>query len=85
MWNRKIHITQKLNLDEFIKRANEVHGVGTYDYSKVKYINSQTKIEIICPKHGSFWQTPNAHLQCCTCLKCHGNFNLTSEEFIEKV
>ena len=81
----KIHITQKLNLDEFIKRANEVHGVGTYDYSKVKYINSQTKIEIICPKHGSFWQTPNAHLQGCTCLKCHGNFNLTSEEFIEKV
>ena len=33
-----------------------------YDYSKVKYINSKTKIEIICPIHGSFFQTPNNHL-----------------------
>lgn len=23
-----------------------------YDYSLVDYINSQTKIKIICPKHG---------------------------------
>ena len=30
------------------------------------------KIKIICPKHGSFWQTPNNHLrgtQCPTCKK----------------
>ena len=53
---------QKLSTDEFIKKANEIHGIGTYDYCKVNYINSQTKVEIICQKHGSFWQTPNSHL-----------------------
>jgi hypothetical protein len=47
--------------EEFIERAREVHG-DKYDYSKVNYINTQTHIEIICPKHGSFWQTPNNHL-----------------------
>ena len=27
-----------------------------YDYSKVNYINNKTKVEIICPKHGSFFK-----------------------------
>lgn len=26
-----------------------------YDYSKVDYVNSKTKVCIICPKHGEFW------------------------------
>lgn len=32
-----------------------------YDYSKVIYINSQTKIKIICPIHGEFYQYPLDH------------------------
>ena len=31
-------------------------------YRKVNYINSQTKVCIICPEHGEFWQRPNDHL-----------------------
>ena len=75
---------QKLSTDEFIKKANEIHGIGTYDYCKVNYINSQTKVEIICQKHGSFWQTPNSHLCGQGCPKCSGNYNQTTEGFIEK-
>ena len=47
-----------LKTDEFIKKAREVHG-DKYDYSKVEYVNNHTKVCIICPKHGEFWQVPN--------------------------
>lgn len=47
--------------DEFISKALSVHG-GKYDYSKAKYTNTRSKIEIICNTcHTSFWQSPNAH------------------------
>lgn len=45
----------------FEERARQVHG-NKYDYSKVKYVNLLTKVEIICPDHGSFWQVPKSHL-----------------------
>ena len=59
----------KLTTEEFIKKAREVHG-DKYDYSKVEYVNSTTRVCIICPKHGEFWQKPNIHLQNKGCLKC---------------
>jgi len=60
---------EKLTKEKFIERAKEVHG-NKYDYSKVEYINSQTKICIICPEHGEFWQKPNSHLLGYGCNKC---------------
>ena len=60
---------KKLTTEEFIKRAREVHG-DKYDYSKVEYINSNTKVCIICPEHGEFWQTPGSHLSGKGCEKC---------------
>lgn len=41
-----------------------------YDYSKVIYKDSNTDIEIICPKHGSFWQKPKQHKKNCGCPHC---------------
>jgi hypothetical protein len=38
----------------FIKKVIKVHG-DRYDYSEVEYVNSQTKVCIICPIHGKFW------------------------------
>jgi hypothetical protein len=60
---------QKRTLEDFIKLANEKHN-NKYDYSKVDYINNITKICIICPKHGEFWQTPKDHLNNCGCPEC---------------
>ena len=71
------------NSEEFIKKAREIHG-DKYDYSKAEYINSRTKVCIICPIHGEFWQTPNSHLAGNGCLKCSGKFKPTKENFIEK-
>ena len=47
----------------------QVHG-DFYDYSKVIYINSCTKVIIICPVHGEFEQTPNSHLSGQGCPEC---------------
>ena len=58
-----------------------MHG-NKYDYSKVDYKNNKTKICIICPVHGEFWQTPNSHLSGRGCPKCGGSKKLTKEEFI---
>ena len=75
---------QYLTLEEFIKKANKKHGIGTYDYSKVNYIDSQTKVEIICPKHNSFYQIPTSHLQGTGCPICGGKIKLTKNSFINK-
>lgn len=65
-----------LTTEEFINKAKEIHG-DKYDYSKVEYINNHTKVCIICPKHGEFWQTPTKHLYYQGCPKC-------SESFLEE-
>lgn len=61
----KQHYTTEI----FIEKAKQVHG-DKYDYSKVVYINSLTKVCIICPKHGEFWQKPGKHLYGYGCAKC---------------
>ena len=52
----------------FIEKAQKLH--GNFDYSKVEYVNSKTKVIIICPKHGEFEQTPGGHLQGRGCNGC---------------
>lgn len=44
---------EKLNELKFIEKCEKVHN-HKYDYSKVKYVNSSSKICIICPVHGEF-------------------------------
>ena len=57
------------NTYEFIAKSKLVHG-DKYDYSKVEYVNNKTKVCIICPEHGEFWQRPNDHLTGYGCPKC---------------
>lgn len=86
--SQEMKIKRSYTTDYFIKKAKEVHG-NKYDYSKVEYIDSQTKVCIICPEHGEFWIRPDAHIFNRGCPKC-GNLRkgiikkLTQEEFIQK-
>jgi hypothetical protein len=41
---------KKKTTEEFIQDAIKIHG-DKYDYSKVEYINSKTKVIIICKEH----------------------------------
>jgi hypothetical protein len=51
-----------LNTSEFIKRAQDVHQ-NYFNYSCVVYTNMHTKVKIIDPILGEFFQTPFGHLQ----------------------
>ena len=53
----------------FVIKSKEIHG-DKYDYSKSVYKNKDAKVEIICPKHGSFWQKAHDHTSGCGCPKC---------------
>ena len=54
-------MAKKISKEEFIARSNNIHN-NKYDYSKVEYVNNKTKVCIICPEHGEFWQPPKNHL-----------------------
>lgn len=80
--------SQRLSIKEFIKKARKIHG-NKYDYSKVIYVNNRTKVCIICPIHGEFWQTPDAHLRGEKCPVCSKEVSaekrkITTGYFIQK-
>ncbi len=64
-------IDREKNFKKWLADAKKIHG-DKYDYSKVKYINARTKVCIVCPIHGEFWQTPYDHLNG-GCLKCYND------------
>lgn len=75
-----------LNTEEFIKRAKAIHG-DRYDYSKVAYSGVNNKVEIICPVHGSFFQSKRLHIDRQNgCLQCSKSLpkrkEITSVEFL---
>ena len=75
-------MSKKLNNDEFIKKAECTHNYK-YDYSLLNYINSKTKISVICSKHGIFNQVAAMHLHGQGCPKCDGK-NKTTEDIINE-
>jgi len=75
--------TKKLTKEQFIEKANKIHG-NKYDYSKVEYINNKTRVCIICPKHGEFLMRPNDHLSGHGCPDCGGTKKDSTENIINK-
>ena len=79
---------KKLTLESFIDKAKVIHQ-NKYDYSKVEYKNTTTKVCIICPEHGEFWQRPSDHLKGHGCQMCKVKNHilkstLTTTEFVER-
>ena len=80
-----------MTTEEFIHKAQAVHG-DKYDYSHVAYVNTQTKVRIICPIHGEFLQTPNKHLRGYGCHECgkknqesQSRQKITQEEALKRI
>lgn len=75
--------------EKFIEEAKKIHG-NKYNYHKVKYINYNTKVIIICTKHGDFEISPLHHINSKSgCQKCGYNVlslksTYTQEEFTNK-
>jgi len=72
---------KKLTRIQFLLNSIKIHG-NTYDYSKSIYVNNYTKTEIICSKHGSFFQSPNFHMLGQGCPSCN---NSIMENYISKI
>ena len=79
----KRKMPSKLTIEQFIARAQQVHG-KKYDYSNVEYVNSSTPITITCPIHGDFKQVPNDHLSGCGCPTCSKRKRVDTAEFIRR-
>ena len=80
-------------IERFIEEANRIHNFKYY-YNMSEFINSKTKIEIICSAHGIFHQMHNSHTYAGQgCPKCGreriiqkaiGRGCLTTAIFIER-
>jgi hypothetical protein len=68
-------LSTKNTLEEFITTANKIHG-NTYDYSRAVYVNSKTKLTVVCKYHGEFYVRPNSHIAnksgCPRCRESYG-------------
>lgn len=75
----------KQNISEWIYTCNNVHN-EKYDYSLVKYENTQSKVDIICPIHGKFNQIAFSHKNGAGCKKCNKSIgeNIISEILTNK-
>ena len=81
---QKCYGNHKLDKEEFIKKAREVHG-DKYDYSKVELTgNNKSYVIITCKEHGDFKQKINCHLTGDGCPKCSKKHRYTTEEFVEE-
>lgn len=71
--------------DKFILKARKQHG-HRYDYAKVDYQGFNVPVEIQCPVHGSFHQTPETHLRAkIGCQQCNLDDNrMNRDEFIKR-
>jgi len=68
-WEERRGKSIRVTREEFIERANAIHG-GKYNYDLVEFETTSDTIKIICPKHGIFEQCVANHLQGQGCKDC---------------
>lgn len=66
---KNIAAAKRMSLSEFIERSHIKHN-HKYTYEEVTYVNAHTHINIKCPDHGIWSQTPMDHLTGCGCPIC---------------
>ena len=75
---------RKKTLSDFTNAAISIYG-NKYDYSRVVYKNSSTKVEILCHKHGPFFKSPEKFLNAKQgCSECNGRINWTWDKFVKE-
>lgn len=83
-----LDMPRKIDRNVALARFKAAHG-DKYDYSMMNYVNSGTKIDIVCPQHGLFKQRPTDHYRGRGCIKC-GNKKISrkrrhgKEKFVKR-
>lgn len=80
---RKLSEQKRYTQDDFVRISKEKH-YDRYDYSQSEYVDSSSKVYIICPEHGGFWQIAGEHMKGAGCPKCKG-YNKSTDEFKEQL
>ena len=65
----KQQLKRRMSQEVFIVKCRAVHG-NRYDYSRTEYRDMRTKVLIVCPRHGEFWQRAQSHILGNGCPKC---------------
>lgn len=73
----------KMDRDKFINRASRIYNNKFIYDDNFQYKNSRSKVKILCPNHGYFYQLANNHLRGHSCNKCKNRSK--SEVTIEKI
>lgn len=76
-------LEKRLNTAEFLERARKIHS-DRYQYNG-EYVSYRTPMEMVCPIHGEFMQTPETHLQNKGCPKCACTYSKSADEIFEMV
>lgn len=76
--------------EEFLQKAQDVHGAEKYDYSLVKYKGNKQHVKIRCKEHGEWEQLPSNHLKGYGCITCAANQRgleqrMTNDEYIKRL
>jgi len=70
---------------QFISKSSMKHGKGSFDYSRVKYVDCNKKVEIGCLACGKwFFQKPRLHSYGKGCPHCCRNRRLTMDVFLKE-
>ena len=75
-------MSKRLSNEDVISSFKKNQG-EKYDYSQVKYVDYDTKIKIICPTHGAFFQRADHHRNGHECPACSGCKQHSTASFIE--
>lgn len=62
-------MSKKKTQEEFIGQLKDIYG-DKYDFSKVRYVNAETKVVVGCPIHGFFAIRASSLLEGHSCRKC---------------
>ena len=76
-----------MSKEVFVEKMKNLYG-NKYDYSNIEYVNSKTKITLVCSEHGEFKRTPYKLLKGYDCQKCIKNETIkkrtkTLEQFVD--
>jgi hypothetical protein len=68
--------------EDFISKSISVHG-DSFDYSSVEYVNTNTKVKILCKECGNYFeQIPKSHLKGHGCKLCSSRKASKGRQFI---
>ena len=71
----------RVTLEDFEYRSEQMHG-NKYDYSNCQFDDVNEEVEIICPKHGSFYQVARHHFRGAGCQTCNSSRGETKVRLI---